>query len=109
VHWSGILIRKSARALLMLLVVAVIAVLFGRRLPTSFLPQEDPGYIYVNVQRPFAASLDRTEGKLHIHVNVALVLLREKRGRGYSQQDARRALLHDGDGFQPFEHGSKHL
>jgi HAE1 family hydrophobic/amphiphilic exporter-1 len=61
VHWSGILIRKSARALLMLLVVAVIAVLFGRRLPTSFLPQEDQGYIYVNVQLPFAASLDRTD------------------------------------------------
>ena len=33
---------------------------FGKTLPTGFLPEEDQGYLYVNVQLPFAASMDRT-------------------------------------------------
>jgi HAE1 family hydrophobic/amphiphilic exporter-1 len=33
---------------------------FGTRLPSSFLPDEDQGYLYVNMQLPNAASLERT-------------------------------------------------
>ena len=33
----------------------------GRRLPSSFLPEEDYGYFLLNVQLPPAASLDRTD------------------------------------------------
>src|SRR5260370_3259386 len=36
------------------------AVFFGRRLPASFLTDEDQGYVYVNMQLPNAASLERT-------------------------------------------------
>ena len=57
---SAVLIRKAAVALALLVVVAVVAVMIGRRLPTSFLPEEDYGYIYVNMQLPYAASLERT-------------------------------------------------
>jgi len=34
---------------------------FGRRLPTSFLPEEDYGFLFLNIQLPPAASLERTD------------------------------------------------
>jgi HAE1 family hydrophobic/amphiphilic exporter-1 len=55
-----LLIRKSAVSLLLLGVVAIGAGVFGKRLPTGFLPEEDQGFLYINVQLPFAASLERT-------------------------------------------------
>jgi HAE1 family hydrophobic/amphiphilic exporter-1 len=54
------LIRKSAFAMLLLLGMAVLAGFFGSRLPGSFLPEEDQGYFYMNLQLPDAASLQRT-------------------------------------------------
>jgi hydrophobic/amphiphilic exporter-1 (mainly G- bacteria), HAE1 family len=54
------LIRKSAFSLLLLLVVGIFAGLIGSRLPGGFVPDEDQGYFYANVQLPQAASLDRT-------------------------------------------------
>ena len=57
---SAVLIRKAAVALVLLAALSVAAVLIGRRLPTSFLPEEDYGYIYVNLQLPNAASMQRT-------------------------------------------------
>ncbi|HEV7377187.1 MAG TPA: efflux RND transporter permease subunit, partial [Pyrinomonadaceae bacterium] len=43
---------------------AVAASVLGYRLPTSFLPTEDYGYMYVNVQLPPAASMERTDQAL---------------------------------------------
>src|SRR6266404_839874 len=60
VHLSGGLIRKSAVAIVALAVLSVAAAFFGSRLPSSFLPDEDQGYVYVNMQLPNAASLART-------------------------------------------------
>jgi HAE1 family hydrophobic/amphiphilic exporter-1 len=60
VRGAGALIRKSAIALIALVVCAVLAGFFGSRLPASFLPDEDQGYIYLNLQLPSAASLQRT-------------------------------------------------
>src|SRR5216684_1251397 len=54
------LIRKSAFSLLFLGLVALAAGWFGKTLPTGFLPEEDQGFLYVSVQLPFAASMDRT-------------------------------------------------
>jgi hydrophobic/amphiphilic exporter-1 (mainly G- bacteria), HAE1 family len=54
------LIRKSAFSLLSLGLVALAAGVLGKTLPTGFLPEEDQGFLYINVQLPFAASLDRT-------------------------------------------------
>ena len=56
----GHLIRKAAFSMMLLLVVGVAAGLIGSRLPGGFVPDEDQGYFYVNVQLPVAASLDRT-------------------------------------------------
>jgi HAE1 family hydrophobic/amphiphilic exporter-1 len=60
VHWSGRLIHRSGLSLVLLAAVAALALLIGSRLPTSFLPEEDQGYVYINVQLPNAASLPRT-------------------------------------------------
>ena len=55
------LIRKAGFAMLLLVAFAALAGWFGSRLPTSFLPQEDQGYFYLNVQLPVASSLQRTD------------------------------------------------
>src|SRR5690242_12499556 len=60
VRWSGALVRKSAVALVLLAGFGVAAAFFSKRVPTSFLPDEDFGYLYVNMQLPNAASLERT-------------------------------------------------
>jgi HAE1 family hydrophobic/amphiphilic exporter-1 len=54
------LIRKSAVAIVTLAILGVAAGFFGSRLPSSFLPDEDQGYVYINMQLPDAASLERT-------------------------------------------------
>jgi HAE1 family hydrophobic/amphiphilic exporter-1 len=61
VRWCDHLIRKSKLSLLFLLGTAVLAGLFGTHLPTSFLPDEDQGYVYAGLQLPDAASLQRTD------------------------------------------------
>jgi HAE1 family hydrophobic/amphiphilic exporter-1 len=61
VRLSGGLIRKGALALLMLVVAFGLAgIFFARLLPSSFLPEEDQGYAYINMQLPNAASQERT-------------------------------------------------
>jgi HAE1 family hydrophobic/amphiphilic exporter-1 len=61
VSTSGILIHKSGFTMLALAGVAVVAVLLGAHLPSGFLPQEDQGYLFVAMQLPDAASLQRTD------------------------------------------------
>jgi HAE1 family hydrophobic/amphiphilic exporter-1 len=55
-----VLIRKSSVALLLLAGVAVMAGVLGKTIATSFLPNEDQGYVFAGVQLPNAASLQRT-------------------------------------------------
>ncbi len=61
VSLSHLAIRKSLLSLGFLAVLAIGAVLFGAKLPSGFLPEEDQGYIYAAVQLPDAASLERTD------------------------------------------------
>lgn len=60
VSFSGVLIRKAAISLVFLVLMCVLAVFIGGKLPGSFLPEEDQGYLYVALQLPNAASLERT-------------------------------------------------
>src|ERR1700734_3279611 len=60
VRLSGDVIRKGALVLVLLAVAGGAAWLIGAHLPTSFLPDEDQGYLYINMQLPNAASLQRT-------------------------------------------------
>jgi len=57
----GIAIRKAVLSFALLAVLAVGAGLFGSRLPSGFLPEEDQGYVYLALQLPDAASLERTD------------------------------------------------
>ena len=61
VRVCGMLIRKAAFSMLFLLLVAGAAGWFGSRLPSGFLPIEDQGFLYLNVQLPAASSLQRTD------------------------------------------------
>jgi HAE1 family hydrophobic/amphiphilic exporter-1 len=60
VRLSGGLIRKSALALVLIVAFGLAGVFFGGRVPSSFLPDEDQGYVYINMDLPNAASLERT-------------------------------------------------
>jgi len=55
------LIRKALVGVVILAGFALVDGVFGRRLPTSFLPEEDYGYLFLNIQLPPAASLERTD------------------------------------------------
>jgi hydrophobic/amphiphilic exporter-1 (mainly G- bacteria), HAE1 family len=61
VRVCGFLIRKSAIALILLVLFGVAAGFFSAKVPSSFLPDEDQGYLYINLQLPNAASLQRTD------------------------------------------------
>src|SRR5881396_535551 len=54
------LIRKSVFSLVFLGIVGLAAAGLGKKLPAGFLPEEDQGFLYIGVQLPFAASLERT-------------------------------------------------
>ena len=60
VRWSGAVIRKGALVLVLLAACGLAGLFFGSRLPSSFLPDEDQGYVFVNMQLPNAASRVRT-------------------------------------------------
>ena len=56
---SALLIRKWAVGIALLLVLAAGAALFGSRLASGFLPDEDQGYVFGALQLPSSASLQR--------------------------------------------------
>jgi len=60
VRLSGDLIRKAAVVMALLVIAGGAAWLFSVHLPTSFLPDEDQGYLFINMQLPNSASLERT-------------------------------------------------
>ena len=61
VRVCGVLIRRAALALILLLAFGIAAGFFSSRVPSSFLPDEDQGYMFVNLQLPSAASTERTD------------------------------------------------
>jgi HAE1 family hydrophobic/amphiphilic exporter-1 len=60
VNVSGGLIRKSVVAVTVLTGFAVAGMFFGKVLPASFLPDEDQGYMYIQMQLPEASSMQST-------------------------------------------------
>jgi HAE1 family hydrophobic/amphiphilic exporter-1 len=61
VGFVAILIRKSARSLIFICIIIGLTVLLAGRIPGGFVPEEDQGFILLNVQLPDASSLERTD------------------------------------------------
>jgi len=61
VRACGWLTRKFVISLLVIAVMAAGTVIVGEKVPGGFLPEEDQGYFYVQLQLPDAASLQRTD------------------------------------------------
>ena len=57
----GMLVRRSAFAMLLFIGFLVIGYFGFVNVPGGFLPDEDKGYFFANVKLPDAASLERTE------------------------------------------------
>jgi hydrophobic/amphiphilic exporter-1 (mainly G- bacteria), HAE1 family len=60
VRMSGGVIRKSVLAVVAIAGFAVAGIFFAKVLPSSFLPDEDQGYMYINMQLPEASSIQST-------------------------------------------------
>src|SRR5437870_1879524 len=60
VRWSAALIRKAVVMVVLLVAFGMGAGFFASRVPSSFLPDEDQGYAFLNLRRPSGASLERT-------------------------------------------------
>jgi HAE1 family hydrophobic/amphiphilic exporter-1 len=61
VGFVSILIRKSMRSMIFIGIVVGLTVLLANRIPGGFVPEEDQGFILLNVQLPDASSLERTD------------------------------------------------
>ena len=63
--WMGALLRRGGRMMIIYAVLVGAVALVYTRLPTSFLPNEDQGYIITNIQLPPGAAQSRTNDVLH--------------------------------------------
>ncbi|WP_343593725.1 efflux RND transporter permease subunit [Paracidovorax wautersii] len=62
--WMGTLLRRGGRMMIIYAVLVGAVALVYSRLPTSFLPNEDQGYIITNIQLPPGAAQSRTNDVL---------------------------------------------
>lgn len=59
--FTSIVTRKLKRSVIFIVIISIAAGIFGKLVPTGFIPEEDMGYFFVNVQLPDAASLQRAD------------------------------------------------
>ncbi len=57
-----VVIRKTLVMMIIFVLITIASLVVMRSLPTGFIPEEDEGFIFVNVQLPDGATLDRTSG-----------------------------------------------
>jgi HAE1 family hydrophobic/amphiphilic exporter-1 len=53
--------KKSMRIVALLAIVLLAVTLLGKKIPMGFIPEEDQGYVLVNISLPPASSLQRTD------------------------------------------------
>ncbi|MCP4256739.1 MAG: efflux RND transporter permease subunit [Planctomycetes bacterium] len=58
---TNVITRKLKRSAVFILVLTIGAGVFGKLVPGGFIPEEDMGYLFVNMQLPDAASLQRSD------------------------------------------------
>ena len=59
--FTTVVTGKIQRGVIFILLVVVATGIFGALVPGGFLPEEDQGYLFTNIQLPDAASLQRTD------------------------------------------------
>jgi len=59
--FTAVVSRKIKRSVIFILIITVAAGIFGKLVPGGFIPEEDMGYFFVNIQLPNAASLQRSD------------------------------------------------
>ena len=67
--------NKIKRGIIFIVIITVGVVLVGKLVPGGFIPEEDMGYFFVNLQLPDAASLQRTDA---VAKQVEDILLKHK-------------------------------
>lgn len=60
-NFTSVVTRKLKRSAIFILLITVAAGFFGKLVPGGFIPEEDMGYFFVNIQLPDASSLQRTD------------------------------------------------
>ncbi len=73
--------RKSFRVVGLLVVVIIVAGFLGLKVPSGFVPEEDMGYLLVNVGCPPASSLQRTN---EVTRKVEAILAKEESLKAYT-------------------------
>jgi hydrophobic/amphiphilic exporter-1 (mainly G- bacteria), HAE1 family len=58
--FTNIVTRKLKRGVVFVVVITIFAGITGKLVPGGFIPEEDMGYFFVNIQLPNASSLQRT-------------------------------------------------
>jgi HAE1 family hydrophobic/amphiphilic exporter-1 len=59
--FTNVAARKLKRGVVFIIMMSLGAGIFGSLVPGGFIPEEDMGYFYVNIQLPNAASIQRTD------------------------------------------------
>ncbi len=59
--FTNIVTRKMKRGVVFIILITIGMGIFGKLVPGGFIPEEDMGYLFVNVQLPNAASIQRTD------------------------------------------------
>ncbi len=58
---TNVVARKTTRGVLFLVIITACTGVLGKFIPAGFIPSEDMGYFFVNLQLPPASSLQRTD------------------------------------------------
>ncbi|MEZ5148380.1 MAG: efflux RND transporter permease subunit [Bacteroidales bacterium] len=59
--FTNVISRKVKRGIVFIILLTIGAGIFGKLVPGGFIPEEDMGYFFINVQLPNAASLQRSD------------------------------------------------
>ena len=63
--FTSVITRRIRRGVIFILILSGSIVVISRFVPGGFVPEEDQGYLFVNMQLPNAASLQRTDAVMY--------------------------------------------
>jgi len=78
---AGFFARKSIRVVALLVITIIVAGFLGIKVPSGFIPEEDMGYVLININTPPASSLQRTD---EVTRKVEAILAKEEILKAYT-------------------------